>query len=399
MQGREVHFMPEEMKQKKKMIQMIKRLPEVTDQRSKEEIYRKVKKSMERKPKKSKGLILIPTLASLAAVLIFLLVSPTLFEQNATYKESSMDNRRATSNQANTEKKENQSIQSDEKNTTMQAQEETEKSSPFRTALYHEDVENKQVLTYASFLNDGGLVSVSVSILVSKEEGGDWFEQYKQEAKIIQNEAPNLMNIEPILNSMVIENQTTVRVIIDDQFRESFGYENGLGDFIQNTFQSTNIEDVYFTDQDGNPVEFGNYGIVQDQPIEKQPHRAQYLYEADSGEAYIVSNSSTTGDNFDDTLHQMKDSPNDFLRALIPSDLEFEVVQEQEQQATILFNQPLDLSAGNQQENMWMMEGILLAAKEYGFQAVQFENIEPEQWEGFDFGQPIQVPVAPNRLN
>ncbi|MBO0995351.1 hypothetical protein [Bacillus sp. SD088] len=390
--------MPEEMKQKKKMIQMIKHLPEVTDQRSKEEIYRKVKQNMDRKPKKRKGLILIPTFASLAAVLIFLLVSPTLFEQNAGQKESSMADRRVTSNQDNTEKNENKLFESDEKNSTMQAQEETEKSSQFRTSLYNEDVENKQVLTYATLTNDGGLVPVSVSILVAKEEGADWFEQYKQEAKLIQNHAPNLMNIEPILNSMVIENQTNARVIIDDQFKENFGYQNGLKDFIQNTFQYTNIEEVQFTDQDGNPVEFGNDGIVQDQAIEKQPHRAQYLYEADSGEAYIVSNSDTTKDNLNDTLHAMKDSPNDFLQTLIPNNLDFEIVQEEEEQVTIQFNQLLDLSAGDQQEKMWMLEGILLAAKEYGFQAVQFESIEPEQWEGFDFDQPIQVPIAPNIL-
>ncbi|GIN73460.1 hypothetical protein J14TS2_39350 [Bacillus sp. J14TS2] len=390
--------MPEEMKQKKKMIQMIKHLPEVTDQRSKEEIYRKVQQNMDRKSKKRKGLIFIPTFALLAAVLIFLLVSPTLFEQNAGQKESSTSDRRVTSNQDNTEQNEKKLFKSNEKNSTMEAQEETKKGSQFRTALYNEDVGNKQVLTYATLTNDGGLVPVSVSILVSKEEGTDWFEQYKQEAKLIQKHAPNLMDIEPILNSMVIENQTTAHVIIDDQFKENFGYQNGLGDIIQNTFQYTDIEEVRFTDQDGNPVEFGNNGIVQDQPIEKQPHRAQYLYNADNGQAYIVSDSNTTGDNFNDTLHVMKDSPNDSLQTLIPSNLDFEIVQEEEQQVTIQFNQQLDLSAGDQQEKMWMLEGILLAAKEYGFQVVQFESIEPEQWEGFDFEQPIQVPIAPNVL-
>lgn len=384
--------MPEDMEHKK-MIQLINHLPEVTDLRSKEEIYRKVKKNMDEKPKRKKRYLVIPALSSIAAILIFLLVSPILFQQQS-YKESSVADRHRIVTEGN----ENKAMELNDNSSTMQAQEESGQTSQLRTALYKEDIENQQVFTYASLTNDGGLVPVSVSILVPKEEGLEWFEQYKKEATIIQKKAPDLMNIEPILDSIVIENPTTARVRIDDEFRENFSYQNGLNDFIQNTFQYTDIQAVQFTDQAGNPVEFGNNGIVQDQEIEKQPHRAQYLYELDSGEAYIVSESRSTEDNFSATLHDMKDRPNDFLQTIIPKDIHFDVVKEKDREVTILFHSSLDLSKGDQQEHMWMIEGILLAAKEYGFQSVQFEGIEPQHWEGFDFEQPVEVPIAPNVL-
>ncbi|KRG12197.1 hypothetical protein ACA29_11720 [Lederbergia galactosidilytica] len=208
--------MPDDV-QHKKIIQLIKHLPEATDPRTKEEIYHNLKHNMEKKPNRKKRLIVIPALSSLAVILIFLLISPTLF-QKATYDETPITSRQEAnifSDSAESAKEsKNKAIESNENSTTMQTEDKTEHAS-LRTALYKEDVDNKTVLTYASLTNDEGLVPVSVSILVSKEES-EWFEQYKKGAEIIEKEAPNLMNIIPILNSIKIENPTNARVIIDD---------------------------------------------------------------------------------------------------------------------------------------------------------------------------------------
>ncbi|MFK4997726.1 hypothetical protein ACI2OX_10380 [Bacillus sp. N9] len=39
-----------------------------------------------------------------------------------------------------------------------------------------------------------------------------------------------------------------------------------------------------------------------------------------------------------------------------------------------------------------------MTAKDFGYKQLQFENIEPEQWDRFDFTKPITVPVAANLI-
>ena len=46
---------------------------------------------------------------------------------------------------------------------------------------------------------------------------------------------------------------------------------------------------------------------------------------------------------------------------------------------------------------MQMIEGMLLTAASFGEQ-LQFENVVQEEWNGFNFSQPLPVPVGSNPL-
>ncbi|MCJ7839427.1 hypothetical protein MUB24_00605 [Lederbergia sp. NSJ-179] len=394
--------MPQANHHDKKILQLLKQLPEVTDHRSKEEIYRNMKRAIQEKPKKSKRRVLIPTLSSIAVLLIFILVSPVLlgpfpFERSANKQEESQ---LADHQPESSSSQVRRSAQPEEKSDadTMQANEVRKQTRSLKTAVYSEDLKKDEVFTYGSLTNDEGLIPVSVSLLVPKhEDESSWLEQYKEAAKEMQEKSTGLINIDPLLDSVVIEDTTTARVIMDKDFRKNFHYQDGLDDFIQSLFQYTDIDYVSFTDENGQPVEFGNSGIKQDQTIEKQQHKAQFLYETSNGEPFIVAD-HTSSENLDEAIQRMKKAPDGFRQSLIPNGIQPEVVQEDNEMVTVQFEQPLNLVEGDQQENMWMIEGILLAAKDFGFQSVQFDNIESEHWQGFRFDQPIQIPVAPNVL-
>jgi len=47
---------------------------------------------------------------------------------------------------------------------------------------------------------------------------------------------------------------------------------------------------------------------------------------------------------------------------------------------------------------MQMIEGMLLTAKSFNMQ-IQFENVKQTDWEGFDFTNPLPIPVGANELS
>ena len=61
----------------------------------------------------------------------------------------------------------------------------------------------------------------------------------------------------------------------------------------------------------------------------------------------------------------------------------------------VKFKNKLDLLSMTEKEANQLIEGILLTAASFGKQ-IQFENIVQTEWNGFNFTEPLPIPVGPN---
>ena len=125
-------------------------------------------------------------------------------------------------------------------------------------------------------------------------------------------------------------------------------------------------------------------------------HFNYYMIEQQDGQQFLSSNFSQPQPSLDEALQQMKKKPNDVFQPVIPSSIDFKVVNN-EKLTTIKFEQPLNLDVIESEKAMQMVEGMLLTAASFGKQ-LQFENVVQEEWNGFNFSQPLPVPVGSNPL-
>ncbi|WP_062104776.1 GerMN domain-containing protein [Bacillus niameyensis] len=378
-----------------KIIQLLNQLPKVTDQRPKEEIYRNIKKQMSKtKPKRT---IFIPAISTFAGLLVVLLLFPVIFQKSPTdllmkkeIKES------AESHDANI------SLYSAKERAKTDMENEEEKMNAaqnfdvadLKTAAYEED--GFKVYTYGVLTADyAEAIPVSVIDPVSNE---DWLTRMKDVSKTLDDPRYGLQNMDPFINSIRIDDPATARIIIDSSNRYLLDNGNVLKKLVQYTFKNTNIKTVHFTDEDGNKVEDGHYGEIPDEAISETSQKAYFLYKGDAEISYIVPDNSDVN-TLQDAIEKMDEAQSDYLLPLIPENVQLEVQTGESKVATIRFKNSFELLEGDQEENMRMIEGLLLTAKEFGFEFVQFENLSQEEWQGFNFSQPIKVPIAPNVLN
>lgn len=377
-----------------KLIQLLNQLPKVTDERPKEEIYRNIKKKMNKpKPKRT---IFIPAISTFASLIVVLLLFPVIFQQSPAdllmkkeVKESAeshdMDNRQYSV-------KERAKMDTENEEANMNAAQNFDVAD-LKTAAYEED--GVKVYTYGVLTADAVAIPVSLVDPVSNE---DWLTRFKEVSKTLDDPRYGLQDVSSFINSIRIDNPTTARIIIDSSNRSLLNNGDVLKTLVQYTFKNSDIETVRFTDEDGNKVEDGHYGEIQDEPISEISQKAYFLYKGDIENSYIVPDNSEVS-TLEDAVDKMDEAQSDYLLPLIPKNVELEVHTEDSEVATIRFKDHFNLLEGDLEENMRMIEGLLLTAKEFGFEFVQFENLSQEEWHGFHFGQPVKVPIAPNVLN
>ena len=91
----------------------------------------------------------------------------------------------------------------------------------------------------------------------------------------------------------------------------------------------------------------------------------------------------------------MKIEENDVYQTAILPDVDYNVSDGDV--VKILFTEPLDLQLVDPQRAMYMIEAMLLTAAGFDKQ-VRFENIVQTEWQGFNFTQPLPMPIGANEL-
>jgi hypothetical protein len=384
---------------------LLREMPSLRDSRKPEDIYLAVNKSEAAKKPKSWG---YPALAGIAAVLILTLITPSLFNSiNQPELENSASDM-AVEESADTgsvEKEiaslpENAEENSDSVGSGSGDAENNDQSLMMKAEaaelinVYEEDLLQYDVFTYGLATPDA--FAVPVSVLVERTETGSWLERYKEISQDIPEEVWGFEDYHPLPGDFNIEersNELEYTLTEEEQTNLSGGGEKLFFDSIDMALQSSKYEKILLRKSDGTLPSFSHMGEVSEINKSTQSNKGYYKYTNANGDAYLVPGEEKHA-SVNDALSAMKSAPNDLYESIIADDIQFEVTSENTL-LTLSFEGKLILD--DTPENLLLIEGILMTAKEFGFEAVMFQNLENTNWNGFDFSNPVTVPVSANK--
>jgi hypothetical protein len=388
-------------------------MPDIQDNRSKSEILARLKQderlNASRRKKSNKWM---PALVAVAALFVIGLLIPTMLSQNeVSMKDQRSENIMMKNESADTATSgaelENESItdaNSDmatmEKSSIMMAD---ETGGMHHFAVYPEDVIDS-TLFHLGLAGDQAL-SIPVTFIIPNNQIAEDFgflkptsyELYKKYADRIDERALGFKEYHPFKGEIAVDDQ-----VIIHQLPKAHGYDlaSATMEVYLNSLQDTfyDFKEVRFDNEDGTVAVFSEVGQPSTPLILKsgRNHFNYYMFEQQDGQQFLSSNFSQPQPTLNEALQQMKKKPNDIFQPVIPSTIDFEVATS-DKLTIIKFARPLDLDAMEPEKAMQMVEGMLLTAASFGEQ-LQFENVVQEEWDGFNFSQPLPIPVGSNLL-
>ncbi|RSL29639.1 hypothetical protein D7Z54_30090 [Salibacterium salarium] len=418
--------------------QMMKKMPHVRDDRSKEEIYQNILKQSQIRqanPKRKKWVV--PAFSAVAAFLLLLVLIPNLMNfssqtspdasNESSSGESSADI--GTMEENSVEKQEEKSSDSSSSETaereeitenqpTQDTQEEEIAEEPsvklgeesfsyenYVTSLSQEDVGDEQSTVTVPLQDEETSIIVPVSFVVSS--GGDSVETFEQ-----MNEQFNGEDIG--LDPSPLRNIDWSKASEDSSLQADFRGEDPLvGSSESNTVVRSLEESLRFLEEtevtlleeDEQGVDLGNYGVLESYTA-NQDNRGYYVYTSDADMTFLVSqnaanigNTNQGGDllAFGETLEQMQmPHDNSDAKPSIPESVSINEVQENGDVARVVFSQ--DSEFPGRENTELMIDAILFTASDFGFERVLFEGEALEGIEGYNVEEPIDVPIAPNQV-
>lgn len=373
-----------------KIIELLEKLPPIQDNRTEDDIYQKVVNGTSKKRKKQWA---YPSLVTVAVILFFTIITP-LFIQQSNGKFMKMEHAKQQDISIVSEEKEN--ISNEMKREMDKSEFEVADQSQMITTVYNKEDAN-DIITVGVVTTDAIVVPISIR---AEDNNHDWLSSLREMLPLIDRERFGFKDISPLLLAMSYsEDPSTINVKITAE-NEDFFIENEkqIMDMIKYTVQSHNIDRVPFVNDQNKPVELGSIGKIPDLVLKDTSKKAYYLYKPLETNAidYLVPY-NVKSKHLSDAIASMSKAPNDFYQALIPKDITL-LTTEEDGEVLITFNDKLFLDTGDTTAKVRIIEGILLTAKEYGYNTVKFKNIEPLKWEGFDFSKPIGVPYAINLI-
>ncbi|KAA0966161.1 hypothetical protein FQ087_07920 [Sporosarcina sp. ANT_H38] len=395
-----------------KIEDLLSDMPDISDNRLKSEILERLKQDERlNAPRRKKSKKWMPALIAVAALLVIGLMVPSMLSQNeVSMKDQSAESKtmiQDTDSQARGASLENEAATEEkmemdtmDRSSTMMASE----TGGIRSfAVYPEDVVDSTLFHLGLAGDQASSVPVTFIIPNSQIEKDFGFleptsyDLYNKYADRLDENALGFQEYHPYKGDIAADDH-----VIIHQLPQGHGYDmaSASTEIYLNSLQDTfyGYQEVRFENEDGTAAVFSGAGQQSTPLILKsgRNHFNYYLIEQQDGQQFLSSNFSQPQLSVNEALQQMKVKPNDVFHPVIPSTLEFDVKVD-DKLTTIEFEQPLDLGAMEPEKAMQMVEGMLLTAASFGEQ-LQFENVVQQEWNGFNFSQPLPVPIGFNPL-
>lgn len=386
--------------------QLLSNAPKMKDDRPKEDILARLKSDPRLAPQKKKSWNKwVPASVTAAALLTMgILVSSYQNVSEMTSHDSAADHAEMA-----TEPTMKESISTDDGSTnSITSVEEAEDPKSFSAeavlplnAVYQTDLDSGFTALHLSLSSQA--VPIPVTFLISNdkiaEDFGDYpptiLELYREYADDIDENAFGFSEYHPMVGDFKEEGKLLIHTLPEDHPYDMGGAaESGYFETVKFTFQY--YDELIVNNKSGTQAEFAHTGAVN--PIElTTPYEkvAFYLYTLEDNQQLLVPY-NTMHEDLQSSLEAMKVPINDYFQPVIPEYINFTVTEEKGV-ARVSFTETLDLQSMNPNEAGRLVEGILLTAASFGMQ-IQFENIQQGDWNGFDFTQPLPMPIGPNKF-
>ena len=382
---------------------LLKDFPAIKDDRPKEEVYNRLaqKEKVRKRPKRWLPLLI----AALAFITIGILVATIVSQNGIDSAQNSQD--------SSGESEESSSIAEEgaveETKEVPKAEDFGDEEAggfttaqvevPVRTAAYKELIGDQTLMTIG--LTENAFV-VPVSFLIPGEQIEAVFgdsapsslEMYQEFADGIDETQLGFDEYHPYVGTLE-EASAGIRHLLppDHQYDMASASIGVYFNTLAATF--TDVNEIEVANEDGSTAEFSGIGSVE--PVIPEPRNlAYYSYAAANGAVYLVPGYDMPFDKASEAIEALAESPNDFYQATIPENMDIEV-SEMEGVMRVEFKETVDLNSLDRLEAVRMIESLVLTADAFD-KELAITGMQPENWNGFDFSQPLPIPVAPNLL-
>lgn len=390
---------------------LLQSMPKVKDHQDPEQLFAKIssrldeenvveKKIETKRTKRKKKIWFLPLLASISAVAIIAIVVPSfLHQQDSTMEKEKIESR---------EEKTAEGVRGEHaKNFTMMAKE-GEESPIARMVMTPQShvitdlLENQEIITVA-VPDPNAMFVVPLSFIVPKDAETTKLERIQKIKEHLHEEEWGLSGF--ILEGVRFSEENDGKKLIinvprDHQFGNGSTMETIFTETVKETAKGMGYEVVEFQ-TDGKPgIVLGNFGkITKINLTNPNAKEIYYNFEPNGvGQKFLVP--IQMGDDFSGAIEAMK-LPNELgieqLKPSITKGVNFKsiVFDQKKKIATIEFREGTNIE--NDENSLLMIEAILMTAKEYGAQVVEFKN-GPDSIGPYNLLKPINVPLAVNPM-
>lgn len=378
---------------------LLEDFPAIQDRRPKEEVYSRLAKKASAKKQKPQRNWLPLLVAALAFITIGILVASIISQndvQTAGEKSSEQAPETAITSKDASSGSEAESSQSSEESADFSTMQTAELN---RTAVYEGD-QNESVL-FTIGLTENAYV-IPVSFLVPNEQIERDFENgtpnsvdlYNQYAAELDEEALGFDDYHPYAGTISNTDSGAAHMLPSDHRYDEASASIGVYiASIQETFKD--VGEVAVLNEDGTAAEFDQVGPME--PIKTGSENVAYhAFTTASGATYLIPSYGMPFGSAAEAVEALAASQSDFQQATIPEGTAF-AVTETEELVEVQFSEPFDFEAMDPLAAVRMIESLALTAQSFG-KEVQLSNTVQEQWNEFDFTQPVEAPIAPNKL-
>ena len=405
-----------------KIDELLIQAPKLQDTRSKDEVLKRLREDSrlmnEPAPKKRRK-IWVPSVVAIAAVLTLSLLTATMLNQpqeeksqmaSDSVEEASMEsaNDGSSDDAAMTMMKAQETDGAEERAQVTTENESSESvldsTGDFASAVYPNEISDEVTIFRLGLAGDAAN-SVPVTFLIPKhqivsdfgDESPTPLEIYQTYASRIDEEELGFSEYHPYKGSFSVAGDTLIHTL-----PKNHGYDTASGTFtvylrtLLETFQG--YSQIKFLNENGSIVEFDQVGEPS-KPLEISDginHNNYFLFKQSNGSEYLTPNFGQSFNSLSEALLQMKVKPNDIYQSLIPPDVNFEVEKEDDS-TRVIFSKPLDMERMDVKSAMNMLEGMLLTGASFG-EPLKLENVVQTNWNGFDFTQPLPIPLGANEV-
>jgi hypothetical protein len=362
--------------------QLLEQMPHIADERSKEAVYQHVSAKLNKKRIKAWA---IPSIASTAAVLLFIILGSSFISmRDAGEKSMEKAQDRASLIEAPAGEHEEKTIS------------EQHVAVPSRI-VSEAGIQNQDVIVFG--LPDlNAQYVIPISILVDKD-GKSYSDRFEKAKAALSEEewglSENLLDSVEIVSS--IENKTlTINVPSNHSlFSSGTAGEIMFLDSVKETSRWAGFKEIEFFTDGKKGIELPHTGLLNSLTVD-ETKRGYFLYQLDAVHPVFLTPTNESFANIQAALNKMDDKENSLLQPSIPNNVQIESVRVNGDEVTVQFSSASQL--GNTPESVWMLEAILLTAKEFGFKSVMFTGGNVEQVGNYKFNEKINVPLAPNPM-
>ncbi|HHW38135.1 MAG TPA: hypothetical protein GXX18_13020 [Bacillales bacterium] len=392
---------------------LLKCMPKVKTTQDPEQLFAKISSRLEEEKKmevtgndfkktpKRKKTWILPTLASIAAVIIVSLVIPSFLHQQDSATEE-------TNNKANEQRSIIDEKPKEAENSTMMAKEGPMARLAFASRLHliTELPETQEIITVA-VPDENAQFIVPISFIVPKD--GDMTNLERMET--IQE---HLHEEEWGLSSYILENVKFSEEQMDNGVKkliidvpENHPYSNGSAmeimflSTVKEIAKQLGVSTVEFRTDSKPGIMLDHYGELKVLDLEKEKVKRLYYIFQPNGQIQKFLVPFPKEVEFTKALEEMK-LPMEIdlqqIKPAIPETIQFKGVDmdQSTHHAVIEFAEGTTLT--NDETNLLMVEAILMTAKEYGAETVEFKNASTDFIGPFNMLESIQVPLAVNPM-